>query len=137
MPLAACIGFAAAVTVVASDSVVAQPASGNRAEGQSRVATAPPPGSMSERASEAGRTEAMVPPAEGAPSETMAPAPADQPAEPSSEPPAGGPAETAVPAPADTPASAPAETAVPAPAEMAVPQIVEIEATAPLASAPP
>ncbi len=125
MPLAACIGFAAALTVVASEPVVAQSAPGNGAEGPSRVATAPPPGSMSERASETGRTEAIVPPAEGAPSETMAPVPADRPADTPSESPAGGPAETAVPAPADTPAAAPAETAVPAPAETAVPQVVE------------
>ncbi len=105
-PLAACISFAAAMTVVASEPVGAQTASGNRGEARSRVATAPPPASVSERASQAGRSEAMVP-GETAPSETMAPVPGD--------PPAGNRAEP------------PAETTSPAPAETAAPRIVEVD----------
>src|SRR5262245_46572062 len=89
MPLAACISFAAAMTVAAPEPVGAQTASADRGKARLRVATAPSPAPVSERASEA------------APSETMAPVPAD--------PPAG--AVRA--APTEAPSTAPAETAAP------------------------
>jgi L,D-transpeptidase YcbB len=96
MPLAACIGLAAAMTVVASEPAGAQSQSGTRGDARPRTATAPPPANAPGRGPEAPRTEGIAP-AEPVPPETMAPVPAERPAGTSAQRTAPAPAETSAP----------------------------------------
>jgi murein L,D-transpeptidase YcbB/YkuD len=109
-PLAACISFAAALTVVASASATAQSVPAGSIDPHTRLATAPEPTATPPAAT---GTQAPVPALDPVPSEELAPAPSDAASEAKAAepPPAATPAETAAPAPAEAPAPAAAQVA--------------------------
>jgi murein L,D-transpeptidase YcbB/YkuD len=96
-PLAACVSLAAALTVVASASAVAQSLPSHRVDPRTQLATAPDPATVAPAPAGAQAPSGALDPVPA--SEEMAPVPAE--AAPATTP--AAPAETATPAPPDTP----------------------------------